>query len=934
MIRFFAAHPTASNLLMIGFLIMGLIAAPSLNRDTFPRPAPSRVEVSVAYPGARPEDVETAICERLEKALDAVSNVEKMSCESRENLGRATLQVVEGNSLDAFYADIVSEVEAISDFPDGAQAPVVKPVGRTDFVASITVSGINERAQLNAYADELRKRMLRWSGIPMVEVTGFSDRQYRVEVPADILRQLGLSVSDVARAIQRQNVDLPAGSITTVDDEMLVRVADERRNPLDYLDLVVLSGAKGAQVRLGDIAKVSEQFEQSEVNMQADGRPAAVLDISKTRNQDTLSVIDAVKAFLDHEREVAPPGIALSITQDNASIIRDRLLLVVTNGLQGLALVLVVLWLFFGLGFAFWVGMGLPVAFMGGIALMNMGGYSLDLMTTIGLLIVIGLLMDDAIVIAENIAAKREKGMTALDAVTEGARQVFPTVFASFATTTLVFGSLAFLNGDLGAVLKVVPADMLFVLAVSLVEAFLILPHHLLHVLEHPKAVTRWRRVIERGIDFTRDRLVGGLVDFTVRWRYATIGVAFAVLLTAVAMLAGGILKFTAFPQLDGDVIVARILLPQGTPLARTEAVVRQVEDALREVNGQLSPLQPDGVALVRQITTTFNENRDAFEAGAHVATVTADLLSGDRRNVRPDEIMARWREVTGDIADVISLKFAESTIGPAGIAIDMRLRGDNLADLKAASVELQDWLWRYRGVTSVLDDLRPGKREIRVHMKEGAITLGANAALVADQLRAAYYGTTTNQLQVEGTAFDVTVRLAEGDRGDLTVLDDFPIVLASGKIVPITTIAALEAGRGYARINRENGVRTLTVQGTIDTRIATANDIVNDTMAQFVPDLLARYPDLTLSLEGQNKEAQTTQISMIKGFALGLIGVFVVLSFQFRSYIEPIVVMLVIPFTLIGTIFGHLALGIQFSMPSMLGFVALAGVVVNDSIL
>jgi multidrug efflux pump subunit AcrB len=358
------------------------------------------------------------------------------------------------------------------------------------------------------------------------------------------------------------------------------------------------------------------------------------------------------------------------------------------------------------------------------------------------------------------------------------------------------------------------------------------------------------------------------------------------------------------------------------------------MQQKLDEVNKELSPLQPEGKKLIRQVTVTFNENKDAFETGSHVATISADLLSGDFRATRPAEIMALWREKTGDLPDIIDLKFDEPTVGPAGAAIDLRLKGDDLKELKQASSALVQWLRRYEGVTSVLDDLRPGKREIRIHLKEGAVTLGITASLVADQLRAAYFGIKISELQVDGEAFEVNVRLAADDRNSLADFDNFTISLPGGVQVPISTVASLEFGRGYARINRQDGMRTVTVQGTIDGRVANANDIVKDTLARFIPDLVKRYPGVKVTVEGQNKEARTTQKSMVKGFMIGLVGVFLVLSFQFRSYIEPLVVMVVIPFALIGAIFGHMAMGLDFSMPSMLGFVALAGVVVNNSIL
>ena len=934
MIRFFAGHPTLANLLMILFLAAGLFVAPGLLRETFPRAAPNEVEVSVPYPGARPEDVESAICERIENALDAVTGIDRHSCEAREGSARSVVRMLEGGDFQGFVADVKSEIDAISEFPDRAEVARVRSLGQTDFVASVAVTGPTTRPELKDYAEEIRRRMLRWGGIPKVDIEGFATLELQVDLHPQALHQFGVSVSDVARVLETASLDLPAGNLQTSTETLLIRIAEERRSAGDLADLIVRSSANGGQVRLGDIADVTRRFEHDDDAVLFDGQPAAILNITKTRSEDVLLVIDALQAFLDAERTTAPPGVTMEITSDGASVVRDRLNLVIVNGLQGLALVFAVLWLFFGFRFAFWVAMGLPVSFMGGVALMGLVGFSLNLMTTLGLLIVIGLLMDDAIVIAENIARMREKGASAMDAAVKGATQVFPNVLASFATTAMIFGSLAFLSGDLGAVLRVVPVVMLFVLSVSLIEAFLILPRHLIHSLEAPHKTGGVRGRVDAALVWIRERAVGPLADLAIRWRYGVAGLSIAALLVAVSMIAGGHLKFNAFPELDGDTIVARVLLPQGTPLARTKEVVAQLEDGLANVNATLSPGQPKGHDLIRHVTVFHGVNRDAFETGAHVATVSVDLLPSAERASRPDEIMQAWRDTIGQVPDVVSLIYAESNIGPAGVAIDMRLKGDDLGQLKSASTQLQDWIWQYQGVTSLQDDLRPGKRELQVTLKDAAGPMGVTAAMIADQLRAAYTGATISEMQIGGSVIEVTARIDSPEADSFRAFDDFIIAGVDGSNVPLGVVARIETDRGVSRINRQDGVRTVTVQGAIDTRTANASAIVADTLARFVPDLLARHPGVILDVEGQNAEAGKTRASMMKGFVIGLIGVFLLLSFLFRSYVEPIVVMMVIPFSLTGAIFGHMAMGLNFSMPSMLGFVALAGVVVNNSIL
>lgn len=935
MIRFFAGHPTAANLLMIAFVVIGLAAAPSLQRETFPRTEPSKVEVRVVYPGARPEEVEEAICQRIEDAIDAVTNVEEITCEANEGVARAVVEMVEGGVFDRFTADVKTEIDAITDFPDTAEQPTIRQLGRTDFVASVAVTGPADRNELKALAWDIKERMLRWGGIPKVDIVGFSDHQVRIELKQGALRQFGLSVADIANQIKRQSVDLPAGRIETREPELLLRFADERKSAADFRDLVVVSSGTGGQIRLGDIAAITERFELDEDKIVFNGKPAAILDVTKTENQDTLNVIDALNAFLAHERASGPKIVELAITKDISSIVRDRLNLLITNGIQGLVLVFGTLWLFFGLRYSFWVAMGLPVSFLGAVALMSAIGYSINMLTMVGLLIVIGILMDDAIVISENIASQRAKGKSPLAAAIEGTRQVVPSVFASFATTACVFGSLAFLKGDIGHVLKVVPVVMLLVLVVSLIEAFVILPRHLFHTLEEgDKTIGRFQRWTDEFMAWMSSRVVGPLAERAVEWRYLTLGLAIGAMLLAVAAPAGGLLKFAAFPDLEGDVIEARVLLPEGTPLKRTEKLVADLEAALKRVDAEFAPKQPDGQHLIRNVTFKFNVNEDAYETGPHVATVVADLLGADKRNAHVDDVLAAWRAEVGEPPDVVFIKYTEPTIGPGGKDIEIRLEGKDLGALKRAAGELTLWLERYVGVHDIIDDLRPGKPEVRLKLKDGAAPLGFDGRTVADQLRAAFYGNTVSEVQRGRESYEIDVRLDPTDRDGLEDLDYFVLSTAEGKLVPLSVVADIQADRGFSRINRVDGRRTVTVQADVDARIANAKEILAETRAKFLPGLLERNPGVGYSFQGSDKEAGKTQRSMMTGFALGLVGIFLLLSFQFRSYVEPVIVMVIIPFSFMGAIAGHLLLGLDFTMPSILGFVALAGVVVNDSIL
>ncbi len=936
MIRFFAAHPTAGNLIMILFIVAGLLAAPGVRRETFPEVAPDEVEIRIAYPGASTEEVEEALCNRIEDAIDGIDNLIETRCEARESLAMAVAVMREDADLSRFTDDVKAEIDAVVDFPDEAEKPTVAQRGMTDFVAAVAVGGPMSTADLKAYAEGMKDRMLQTGVATQVAVKGFSDHQIRIEIPAAAMRQYGLSAERIAELIRRQSVDLPAGGIETADGNVLVRFADERHRPQEFEDLVVVAGRSGAELRLGDIARVSDRFELDEDKVYFNGQRAAMLEVTKSKSQDTLKVIDKVRDFVAREQASAPPDMEFAITRDISSIVRDRLTMLLDNGMVGLGLVFLVMWLFFGLRYSFWVAMGLPVAFLGAVLAMNLIGYTFNMITMVGLLIAIGLMMDDAIVIAENIAARRAAGLGALEAAVDGAKQVTPGVLASFATTIAIFGPLSFITGEIGQILKAMPVVLLVTLAVSLIEAFLILPHHLLHSLEAqgtrpPRGFRVW---FDDRLDWVRQRIVGRLVDTAIAWRYLFLGLVAATLLSSIAMLAGGILKFRAFPDIDGDVVVARVLLPQGTPLARTEAIVADLTAALERVDQHFQPSQPEGRKLVRNLIVQYNANSDAFETGPHVATIFADLLQADLRNARIDDILNRWRHEAGQVPDVISLTFKEPVLGPGGLPIDIRLQGEDLDELKAAALDLRNWLTGYRGVHDVTDDLRPGKPEARLKLREGALALGLDAATVSAQLRAAFFGRTAAEIQVGSEAYEVDIRYPESDRDSLADLEYFTVTTQAGQQVPISTVARIEPGRGFARVNRVNGQRTVTVRGDIDGNVANANEVVADTSRRLLPALAKRYPGVSVHLEGQAKETEKTGGSMQRAFMIGLVGIFVLLSYQFRSYIEPVVVMIAIPMALIGVIWGHLLLGFELAMPSMIGFISLSGIVVNDSIL
>ncbi|WP_163831962.1 efflux RND transporter permease subunit [Spartinivicinus ruber] len=936
MIRYFASHPTAANVLMLVFLLLGIVAIPSMKKETFPVIEKYQVEVSVAYPGASASDVEEGICQPLEDATDGINYIEEKSCEAKNSTGVMTLKMQEQGDMLQFIDDINRAVDGIDSFPDDVEDPIVQELNLTSQVISIAISANASSTELKYLAEYYKNKLLQQPNIPIVDIQGFSDRLLKVEVEDYNLQKYGLSVDSLANIIKSQALDLPTGELETQYGSHQIKFVDLRRTPEQLEELIIISGEQGGEVRLGDIATVTDTFETKEDKIIFNGNPAAILKISKNKADDSLKIFDAVTRFVAEENARLPEGVKLYLTEDSTSIVKDRLQLLLTNSWQGIILVILALFLFFSARYTFWVAMGLPVSFMASFLVISAFGVSINMISMVGMLIAIGILMDDAIVISESIATEYKKGLSPLDAAVAGVKRVARGILSSFVTTILIFGGLLFLKGDIGQVLKVLPIVLISVLTVSLIEAFLILPHHLKQSLEKQQANNgqspRWRQTFADTFEKFREK-VGRLADLSVKFRYAFVGLTFAALFLTISLIPAGVVKFKGFPDIDGDIVQALILLPQGTPLEKTEEVVKQVVTGLKATDIELSANEKD--ALVRNIRVDFNKNSEAYESGTHIATVSVDLLSAETRNTTITTFARTWREKVGDIPDIISLQYKEPSRGPAGRPIKIRLQADSLEELSAASNALQNWLRGYPGVVDVADDLRPGKPEFSVNLQEGVLGIGINAQDLSQQLRAAYQGVKVDEVQYENETYEIKVMLADESKNTLTDFDYMTIIHPQTKqAIPLAAIANIDQTRSYARINRLNNIRTVTVYGEIESDVANAAEIIMDTQRNFFPELAKQYPEVKLLIEGESKNNKTTGNSFVKAFLVGIAGIFFLLSLQFRNYIEPIIVLVAIPLSLIGVIWGHYLLGLDLSMPSVMGFVSLAGIVINNSIL
>ena len=885
MIAFFARHATGANTLMAAVLLLGLFALPTLQKDTFPITPTKDIEIRITYPGASPSEVLEEICYPLEESLDQLSGIKELSCDARENLAIGNAEINDGEDIDILTADIQQQVNAINDFPERVEHVSIAKLDRVANVVSIAITGKMSPRDLYLYARDVKQRIKAHPLIAQVTIDGFSEQEIEIRVSEWKLQQYGLSISDLAGVVQQQSISTPAGVFTNDLQEISVRFDQVGNHVEEFKNLVIKTSDAGTKIKLGDVATIEQKFSAEEDQILFNGQRAALLQISKTYFQDSLKVKDAVVKMLEKERELAPEGVEFTITQDVSVNIRERLRILTSNGIQGLLLAFLMLWAFFNIRFSFWVAMGLPVSFLGAILTMQLLGYTINMMTMVGLIVAIGLLMDDSLIIAENIAAKRQAGMEAYEAAIVGTRQVFPGVLASFATTLMVIGPLMFLTGRLGEVLRYIPIILLITLLVSLIEAFLILPSHLAHsqLNSKPNAL---RQIFINGFETVRDKIFVPLSVKAMNSPYFTLGLLLMLVMASTATFYAGMLKFKAMPSLESDTLQARILLPQGSLLSQTETVVEKVSAALDEINSDYAENYPDSEPLVKSKTVMYNTNIDANESGPHMATVSADLLPAQFRQESIKFLVQSWKKKVGPTADVVSMKFTDKERGMAGNGIDIRVQGNSLKELNKVSRSLVKWFKDFDGVFNLSTDLRYGRTEIHVKLKDEAGVMGVNAAQLAQTLRSAVKGSTDLMVFQEGETVDITIRLDEFTyAASMQRLRDLSVTASNGILVPLTSVADFEQRETFSRINRINGINTVTVQGNINTRIANARELMQKFHEEFVPKVKQKFPEVHFVSQGQDKESADTGSSLRTFFTLGIIGIYLILAFLFQSY-------------------------------------------------
>ncbi|WP_420862651.1 efflux RND transporter permease subunit [Algirhabdus cladophorae] len=930
MIEYFSRHPIAANLFLLAGLFLGAISITGMERESFPEFSASSVSVSVVYPGASAQDVDEEICLILDDTLQAITDLDEFTCQSVASRATARLTMSEGGDISQFFNDISSEVAAVSDLPEDAEEPSVAIDARTERVALLAVSGLASDNALVTYADQLAEDLANLRGIATADVQGISSLEYRISLDDFALRRYGLSPRDVADAISQRSTQSPLGVVETNGEDLSLRLKDVRRSVPSLQSLTVIEQGDGRIVRLSDVAEISLTLADPALRSEMDGAQAAIISLAKSKSDDAIEAYAAVEAEIQKIEARYGGKLQIQVINNSTEQISDQIELVLENAAISLVLVIAITCLFFSLRDAIWISLALPFSFLLALFVMSAIGVTINMMSLLALLISIGLIMDDSIVIAENIASWRDT-LPAKEAAVRGTKEVMSGVLSSFLTTAGVFGPLMFLSGEIGAILQVVPIVLLITLAASLVEAFLILPHHMAHVPNGAKPSNL--RLVPRLTQALANKIVVPLVERLTEWRYLTLGSVLGLLILTIALIPAGIVRVVGFPESEADTIEARIALVAGSQVDRTQAAVDSLLAGLRTVDADFTPGTNGAEALVERVLVQYGQNADASSNGEHTATIVVDILTADERNVTTSQLLSAWKAASGPIPDVSQLNFTSAQAGPGGSDLDISLFSRDLGELEAASAALLSRLSVRPDVTTAYTDFTAGQTEIQLSLTAYGRSLGLTPSGLANQLRTAFTGTETDSFIDGATSYEVVV---EQPKVAQTVADlrAFPITLAGGTSVALSVVADLQTSKTLSQITREKGLARARVVGNINRTMQTPAGISAIAVDEIGPDITAEFPSVSLSIGGSTEEQTETQASIFSALSIGLVVIYIVLAFQFRSYTLPVFIMLSIPFALIGSILGHLVMGMDMSMPSFIGFASLAGVVVNNAIL
>ena len=949
-----AQNPVAANLAMVVIVVAGLGTLPTLTQELIPSIELETVVVSIVYPGASPSEVESSITNRVEEALRGRPGTKRIRSTSAEGLSTVTVELQRGEDVRRRLDDVRSAVDAITTFPEDAEEPVVRQLEVENRVLNVALSGDVDEWTLTGLGQQVRDEIAALPGVSDARLKMARPYEISVEVSEAALQAYGLRFDDVLQAVRRSSLDLPGGAIKTDAGEILLRAKGQAYRGSDFERIALVSRRDGTRLALGDVATVVDGFAETDQSARFDGQPAVLVQVYRQGNQRSLGISRTVRGYAAELEPSLPAGVSLTIWQDDSRVLGERLDTMLRNGRGGFVLVLIVLALFLRLRLALWVSLGIPVSFLGAVALMPALDLSINFISLLGFIIVLGIVVDDAIVVGENTHVQQSRTGDPLRGAILGAQTIVVPVAFGVLTTVAAFLPLMFLPGPMGKMSRVLPLIVVSCLLFSLFEAMFILPAHLGHGRltqgEGSTPVSRaWRRFQARvaaGLAFVIDDLYRPALEWAMAWRYLTAALAVSLLLVTVGLLGGGWLKFVFQTPVEADFIVADLTLAPGTPAYVTARAIERLEEAALAVGREVDAASPPGrPGVFRHVLASVADqpmqarrqqmNGSLGGAGAYesnVGEVQVEVVGFHDRDVGVAELARRWRERVGDFPGVEALSF-ESSLVSIGSPIEIELDGPELGTLRAAAEDLKARLAGYPGVFDVADSFRGGKRELEVQILPSAEALGLTLEDLARQLRQAFYGAEAQSIQRGRDELKVMVRYPAAERRSLGDVEGMRIRSADGSQVPFESVARATLSTGFSTLRHVDGRRVVSVTADVDQSVANANEIVASLRRGALDEVLAQHRGVQYRFEGEQAEQRDFLRAMGFGYAMALLAIYTLLAVPLGSYFQPLIIMSAIPFGLVGAAWGHVLLGYVFTMYSVLGLVALSGVVVNASL-
>ena len=933
LIALFARHRTAANLLMVLMILFGALALSRMNTQFFPTFAVDWISVSVTWPGASAEDVDANIVAAIEPEVRFLDGVKRVVSQSVEGIGSIVVEFEPGTNLDTALANVENAVARVETLPEESEKPVVSRIYVYEGIGNVVISGPFSESALRAHAKDIRERLLA-AGVDKVELFGSRREEIWVEVGEGRLRQLDLTLGDIAARIGGSSVDLPSGIVPGGTNKQ-IRSIGLARSPEEIGQVEVIAREDGAKVHLRDIAAISDRFNERDAIAFRAGYPAVELQVRRAPTSDSLEQAAILEEFIEELRSTLPPTLVVEHYDDAAELIDDRIDMLLRNGASGLALVVLVLFVFLSARVAFWVTVGIPVSLLATLGVMMLTGQTINMVSLFALIMAIGIIVDDAIVVGEHAVTQRAAGAGAVGAAERGARRMLAPVTAATLTTIAAFLPLFMVSDVIGEMIRAIPLVVVAVLVASLIESFLVLPGHLRGALRvDPRRENRFARWFNPRFDAFRDGPFARIVRGCVSWRYLTVSVAIALLLLCLGLVAGGRMSFVFFPSPESDAVLANVTFVEGTRRETTIAMVDELERSLQEaeavLTGGAGGLVVMSLGLVGK--PAARPNTFFLGTGDHVGGMRVELRPSDQRVIRTQELIEAWRSRVRPLPGLETMTILERQAGPPGREIDIRVAGDDLRALKAAAGEVRTLLALFPGVSDIEDNTPYGKQEAILTVTPRGRALGFTTESAALQVRASFEGVIAKRFARGDEEVAVRVRLP---KEGLTESDLRRSYLRSpaGVAVPLAEVVSFDEKTGFASIRREGGQRMVAVTAEIDEAVTTTDEVLAALQAEGLPEIAGRH-GVGILLRGKAEEQATTMGDMATGAIVGLIAIYLILAWVFASYMRPLAVMAVIPFGAVGAVFGHFVLGFDLTVLSMVALLGLSGIVVNDSII